>query len=69
MIILFSENEKVEIWLDEVAKSANTRRNYSHDLNAYCVFLSKSSDKLISEAKAEIKTGLLLDGRVASSEN
>lgn len=54
---------RVDIWLDEVAQSPNTRRNYLHDLNAYCEFLSKSPDQLLNEAKSEIKQGLLLDER------
>ena len=47
--------------------SDNTKRNYVHAINAYCAFLSKSSDQLITEAEDEIKAGLLMRRRSVST--
>lgn len=56
-------SDKLDTWIDEVAKSPNTKRNYIHSINAYCGFLSKDHDQLITEARVEITAGLLLDER------
>jgi len=58
----------VDKWLKSVAKSPNTRRNYLHDLNAYCAFTGKEPDKLIIEAEAEIKAGKLMRERSVSDD-
>jgi hypothetical protein len=52
---------KVDNWILAIEASHYTRRNYTHAMNVYCEFLSKSPDQLITEAKAEIKTGMLMD--------
>jgi phosphosulfolactate synthase (CoM biosynthesis protein A) len=55
-------------WLRSVAKSDNTKRNYSHAINAYCEFLDKSPDDLITEAESEIKEGYLMRERSVSDD-
>lgn len=42
-------------WLGVVAKSDNTKRNYSHAIKAFCEFVDKDADQLIIEAEGEIK--------------
>jgi integrase len=59
---------KVDNWLLAIEASPFTRRNYVHDLNAYCKFLSKDPDQLLAEAKTEIKQGLLLEERSIFSD-
>jgi hypothetical protein len=54
---------KVDNWILAIEASPYTRKNYTHAINAYCEFLSKSPDQLITEAKAEIKAGMLMDER------
>ncbi len=61
--INFVLSTKVDNWMLAIEASSNTRRNYTHSINAYCEFLSKIPDQLITEAKAEIKAGMLMDER------
>jgi integrase len=51
----------VDNWIIGIDASDNTRRNYLHSINTYCGFLSKNSDQIINEAKAEIRAGMLMD--------
>lgn len=53
-------------WLGAVAKSDNTKRNYSHAIKAFCEFADKDPDQLIIEAEKEIKEGLLMRERSVS---
>lgn len=54
---------RVDNWLLGIEASDNTRRNYTHAINAYCAFLSKDPDQLITEAKAEIRDGMSMEER------
>ena len=65
VIILTSLMDK---WLKSVAKSPNTRRNYSHDLNSFAAFTGKTPDELIIEAEAEIKDSKLMRERSVSDD-
>jgi integrase len=56
----------VDKWLATVAKSDNTKRNYSHAIKAFCEFVDKDPDQLIIEAEKEIKEGLLMRERSVS---
>lgn len=38
-------------WLGAVAKSDNTKRNYSQSIKAFCEFTDKDPDQLIIEAE------------------
>lgn len=53
-------------WLGVVAKSDNTKRNYSQSIKAFCEFTDKDPDQLIIEAEKEIKEGLLMRERSVS---
>lgn len=53
-------------YLGVVAKSDNTKRNYSHAIKAFCEFEDKDPDQFIIEAEEEIKEGLLMCERSVS---
>lgn len=62
--IKYGSSTKVDNWMLAIEASYNTRRNYTNAIKAYCEFLSKGPDQLITEAKAEIKAGMLMDERL-----